>query len=197
MHLGASTVIITGRTLARGLAAQATIEARTGKAGIVQVRELDMSTFAGVKTFVDGLKAEVKAIDIVLLNAGVYKMTYDVSPDKWEETLQVNTLSTILLGLLLLPWMEACRPAGGRQHLGFVTSGLHTTAKIETDDFPKEDVLRYWSEENHFLGPGTYALSKLFMMYGVVEIEKLAQWDNGRCVRSQALFHPLQSSGSH
>ena len=96
-----------------------------------------MSTFAGVKNFVDGLNEEVKAIDIVLLNAGLYKKTYDVSPDEWEETLQVNTLSTISLGLLLLPWMEACRPPGGRQHLGFVSSGLHTTAKIETEDFPK------------------------------------------------------------
>lgn len=113
VQLGASTVIITARTLSRGPTTKATIEARTGKTGVVQVRELDMSTFAGVKTFVDGLKEEVKTIDVVLLNAGVYKTTYDLSPNGWEETLQVNTLSTILLGLLLLPWMKACQPAGG------------------------------------------------------------------------------------
>jgi NAD(P)-dependent dehydrogenase (short-subunit alcohol dehydrogenase family) len=191
VKLGASTVIITARTLSRGLTAQAIIEARTGKTGIIQVRELDMSTFAGVKKFVDSLKEDVKQIDVVLLNAGVYKKTYDVSPDEWEETLQVNTLSTISLGLLLLPWMKTCQSSGGRQHLGFVSSGLHTTAKIETEDFPKEDVLRYWSEEKHFMGSGTYALSKLFMMYGVADIVKLAQSDDGRFVRTHSLLHSL------
>jgi NAD(P)-dependent dehydrogenase (short-subunit alcohol dehydrogenase family) len=181
VNLGASTVIITARTLSRGLTAQATIEARTGKKGIVQVRELDMSTFAGVKTFVDSLKEDVKTIDVVLLNAGVYKRTYDLSPDGWEETLQVNTLSTILLGLLLLPWMKASPPEGGKaQHLGFVSSGLHTRADIEAEDFPKEDVLRYWSDEKHFLVSRTYALSKLFMMYGVAEILKLTRGEDER-----------------
>jgi NAD(P)-dependent dehydrogenase (short-subunit alcohol dehydrogenase family) len=188
VSLGASTVIITARTLSRGLAAQATIEARTGKTGIVQVRELDMSTLAGVKTFVDSLKEDVKAIDVVLLNAGVYKMTYDLSPDGWEETLQVNTLSTILFALLLLPWMKTSPPEGGRtQHLGFVSSGLHTKAKIETEDFPQEDVLRYWSDEKHFLASESYALSKLFMMYGVAEIVKLAHGEDEKLVKSSNL----------
>jgi NAD(P)-dependent dehydrogenase (short-subunit alcohol dehydrogenase family) len=182
VQLGASRVIITGRTSSRGQAAQTTIESRTGKTGVVEFRELDMSTFAGVKSFVDKLKEEVKAIDVVLLNAGVLKKTYDVSPDGWEETLQVNTLSTISLGLLLLPWMESCRTPGRNQHLGFVTSGLHTRAKIETKNFPKDDVLRYWSEEKHFAGSETYGLSKLFMNYGVAEIVKLAQSEDGRFV---------------
>lgn len=189
VQLGASTVIITARTFSKGLAAQATIEARTGKTGIIQVRKLDMSTFTEVKKFVDSLKDEVKTIDVVLLNAGVYKKTHDVSPDKWEETLQVNTLSTVSLGLLLLPWMKACRLQGQRQHLGFVSSELHTMPNIETEDFPKDGVLQYWSGEKHFLGPGTYALSKLLMMYGVAEIVKLAQSDDERSVTSTSLHN--------
>jgi len=200
VNLGASTVIITARTLSRGHTAQATIEARTGKKGIVQVRELDMSTFAGVKTFVDSLKEDVKTIDVVLLNAGVYKKTYDLSPDGWEETLQVNTLSTILLGLLLLPWMKTSPPEGGKtQHLGFVSSERHTRADIEAKDFPKEDVLRYWSDEKHFLGSEMYALSKLFMMYGVAEILKLTRGEDERFVESSILYRvvtiaPVRSS---
>lgn len=149
-----------------------------------------MSTFAGVKSFVDALQADFKAIDIVLLNAGVYKMTYEQSPDGWEETLQVNTLSTILLGQLLLPWMKASPPADRRtQHLGFVSSGLHTTVKIGAEDFPKEDVLKYWSEKEHFKCPGNYALSKLFLMYGVGEIVKLTRGENERFVKSYFFIH--------
>jgi NAD(P)-dependent dehydrogenase (short-subunit alcohol dehydrogenase family) len=184
VNLGASRVIITGRTLSRGNTAKPTIESRTGKTGIVEVRELDMSTFAGVKTFVDALTKDVKSIDIVLLNAGVYKNTYEKSPDGWEETLQVNTLSTVLLGLLLLPWMKKSKPPNARpQHLGFVSSGLHTRAQIDGDDFPKENILKYWSDEKHFLPvPANYSISKLLMMYGVTELAKLACEEDGRCV---------------
>ncbi len=184
VNLGASTVIITARTLARGNAAKATIESRTGKKGIVQVRELNMDTFANVKTFVEGLKAEVTNIDVVLLNAGVYKITYEKSPDGWEETLQVNTLSTTLLGLLLIPWMREAPSATGKpQHLGFVSSGTHTMVDIGTKDFPKKDVLQYYSEEKHFVpGQGSYPLSKLFLMYAVNEIAKIAVKEDGRYV---------------
>jgi hypothetical protein len=61
-------------------------------------------------------------------------------------------------------------------------------AKIEAEDFPKEDVLRYWSDEKHFLGSGTYALSKLFMIYGAAEIVKLAREEDGRFVQSSTLL---------
>lgn len=181
VNLGASTVIITARTLSRGLTAKATIESRTGKTNVVQVRELDMSSLAGVKSFFEALKTEVRATDIVLLNAGTYRIAYEQSSDGWDETLQVNTLSTVLLGLLLLLWMRASPPAAGRtQHLGFVSSGLHTTVKIGTEDFPKEDLFRYWSEKGRFKDLNMYALSKLLMMYGVGEIVKLVPREEGR-----------------
>jgi NAD(P)-dependent dehydrogenase (short-subunit alcohol dehydrogenase family) len=193
INLGASTVYITGRTLARANDAKAVVERRTGKTEVVQALELDMSTFAGVTKFVDALGKELKGkevkgigkgVDVVLLNAGVHKITYEVSPDGWEETLQVNTFSTILLALLLLPLLRSHPPASGRpQHLGIVSSGLHVTPDITTDDFPKEGVLRYWSESEHFRpGQGSYALSKLFMMYGAEEIVKLTRGKDERYV---------------
>jgi NAD(P)-dependent dehydrogenase (short-subunit alcohol dehydrogenase family) len=59
---GAANVYITARNEARGAAAQETIEARTGKKDVVKARVLDMDTFEGVKSFVDGLKKDVKSI---------------------------------------------------------------------------------------------------------------------------------------
>jgi NAD(P)-dependent dehydrogenase (short-subunit alcohol dehydrogenase family) len=64
VQLGAETVHITARNAARGAQAKATIEERTGKKDIVQVRVLDMDTFEGVKQFVNGLKKDVKSIGI-------------------------------------------------------------------------------------------------------------------------------------
>ena len=98
VQLGASPVIITARTATRGLEAKSTIEQRTGKKDVVQVRILDMDTFDGVKSFVNGLRKDVKSIDIVLLNAGLHNFNYQKLPEGWEGDLQVNVLSTALLG---------------------------------------------------------------------------------------------------
>jgi NAD(P)-dependent dehydrogenase (short-subunit alcohol dehydrogenase family) len=181
VNLGAKTVIITGRSASKARAAKATIEQRTGKTGVIQVRELDMSTFAGVKRFVDELIKDVESIDVVLLNAGLFLADYHRTADGWEETIQVNTLSTVLLGLLLLPWLQEMRPVNGKPlHLGFVGSGMHLMVDVEAPDFPKEGVLRYWSEQENFRGSGTYAMSKLFLQYGVDEIVKLAKDEDGK-----------------
>lgn len=177
--LDAAIVIITGRTAERGAAAQATIESRTGKKGVVQVRILDMDTFAGVETFVAKLRREVTTIDIVLLNAGLINFDYLPSPDGWEGDLQVNVLSTTLLGLLLLPWMRSVRKKGQIQHLGFTGSWSHTEPKITGrylgKVWPRTNVLGYWNKkENNPSGQKEYAISKLLFHYAANEIAKLA-----------------------
>lgn len=125
VNLGASTVIITGRTTAKCQTAKTEIERQTGSKGkyIVKMMELDMSTFADVKAFADKVKRELKSIDYVLLNAGMLSTTFRLGKEGYEESIEVNTLSTTLLALLLLPWIKV---AGyGKAHLGVVTSGLH------------------------------------------------------------------------
>jgi len=175
VQLGASPVIITARNATRGAEAVATIEARTGKKGMVQVRTLDMNSFVNVKKFVDDLEKEVKSIDIVLLNAGCFSIAYKPSPDGWEGDLQVNTLSTTLLALLLLPWMRAVRQPGKQQHLGIVGSGSHTKVDIMAKDFPENGVLKYFNDKKNYKGSKpTYGMSKLLVQYAANEITKLA-----------------------
>lgn len=181
--LGASPVIITARNAARGAEAVATIESRTGKKGVVQVRALDMDSFGEVKKFVEGLENEVSAIDIVLLNAGCFAVDYKTSVDGWEQDLQVNVLATALLALLLLPWMRAVRQPGKVQHLGIVGSGTHTKVDIRAPGFPKKDVLKYFNEPKNFKGGQLiYALSKLLVHYAALEVAKLAVQPDGRYI---------------
>lgn len=90
----------------------------------MKVMYLDMGTFAGVKDFVERLQKEEKVLDVVFLNAGVQTFpgfAPTVSKDGWEMTLQVNSLSTILLGLLLLPWLKTV--GKGEARMGFTGSG--------------------------------------------------------------------------
>lgn len=100
------------------------IEARTTGKGAVKVMHLDMGTFAGVKEFADQISKEEKVIDAVFLNAGVQNMpgyAPTISKEGWENSLQVNTLSTALLAILLLPWIK--NAGKGKAHLSFTGSG--------------------------------------------------------------------------
>ena len=180
INLGAASVIITARSKAKCEAAQAAIEAQTHTEGksIVKTMELDMSTFAGTKEFADRVKAEVKTIDYLLLNAGVLNTEFKMGSEGFEETIQVNVLSTALLGLLLLPWVEEV--GKGRAHLGFVTSGRHRGVDIGAH-FPQENVLEHFSKKSNFpKGTEMYAVSKLLEQYAVNEIIKMSVSTDGR-----------------
>jgi len=183
VHLGASTVYITARTASKGIAAVSTIEARTGKKkkGVVKVLELDMDTFSGVVSFVDDLKATINEIDIVILNAGVIRPDFALGREGWEETLQVNLFSTVLLALLLLPWMKTVRPKSGRmQHLDWTGSSSHIGVNIDQPQFREEEIFKYLNEPDHFEGgAGRYAVSKLFMTYAAAEVAKLTTKADG------------------
>ncbi|KAM3071480.1 hypothetical protein ACMFMF_007951 [Clarireedia jacksonii] len=121
VKLGAKSVIITARTAAKGEQAKASIESQAGDKSkdVVQVMELDMSTFAGTKAFADRVTREVKEIDVVCLNAGAISAQYTVGEEGWEIMIEIY-LATTLLALLLLPWMKEA--GKGDAHLGIVTS---------------------------------------------------------------------------
>ncbi|KAG0651530.1 Short chain dehydrogenase atnD [Hyphodiscus hymeniophilus] len=180
-QLAAKTVYITARTAAKGAEAKKTIEERTGVKDVVQVRVLDMDTFNGVEDFVDGFKKDVKSIDNVLLNAGLFSFRYYTLPDGWESDLQVNVLSTTLLAILILQWMREVKEPDQIQHLTFTGSGSHMVPDIGSPKFPKQDILKYSSKRLSFeSGSAQYAVSKLLLMYVSRELADLAVDEAGR-----------------
>ncbi|KAG0646351.1 Short chain dehydrogenase atnD [Hyphodiscus hymeniophilus] len=186
INLGATSVIITARSNAKGEAARASIETQTGTVGkgIVKVMLLDMSTLASTKQFADQIKREVKTIDYLLLNAGLLNTTFQQGQEGFEETIQVNVLSTALLGLLLLPWIKEA--GKGKAHMGFVTSGLHRSVDIGT--WPQNDVLGFFSKPQNWPKGGMYGTSKLLEQYVVNEIAKLAVGKDGK---AEVIVNPM------
>lgn len=153
VNLDANPVYVTARSVKRGAETQKLIEERTGKIGVIRVWVLDMDTFAGLQNFMKEWKEQVKEIDIVLLNAGTHMFVHQESPDGWEMDLQVNTLGTALLGLLMLQWMRSVKKLGQTQHLGFVGSGSHFgLVNISSATFPKEDALNFFSQKQNYPG---------------------------------------------
>ncbi|KAF5025545.1 hypothetical protein F66182_2353 [Fusarium sp. NRRL 66182] len=190
VSLGAH-VIITCRDPSRGESARLEIEKRT-RADAVEMMVLDMTRYSSCCSFVDELsKRRPQGVDAVVLNAGVSKTHHDVSPEGWEETIQVNALCTTLLGLLLLPWLKK-QTASSTPHMVFVASRDHLDPDI-TSWAPWGDdgagILRRLSDRAHVSWPSgaesstdspNYAASKLLLMYAVEEITKLALDSEGQ-----------------
>lgn len=68
--------------------------------------ELDLSSFDNTIGFCKAVNEDEGRLDFIVANAGVSKMAYKQTGDGYEEVLQVNGLSTALMGLLLLPKLE-------------------------------------------------------------------------------------------
>ncbi|TEB33798.1 NAD(P)-binding protein [Coprinellus micaceus] len=107
--LAGQTVIVTGANT--GIGFEATKHMASMKPGrlILACRNeakgrlaVDPS-FASVTAFVDKFEEDGGRLDILIANAAVGTTVYRVTKDGWEESLQVNTLSTALLCLRLAP----------------------------------------------------------------------------------------------
>ena len=178
--LGVETLIIGVRNLEKGNAAKEAIEARTGRHGVVKVWQLDMNSYGSVKAFAERIDREVERLDIAELNAGLLNRTYVKSREGWEEALQVNVLSTVLLGLLLLPKLKASKIASSTAHLSFVSSGTHRIVRPERVVGVEGNLLEHFNDEKNFgSGQVQYGVTKLFLEYAKREIAALTRQSNG------------------
>ena len=186
LELSASHVILAVRNTSKGNIARDQLEAQSGRTGDISVLELDMSSFASVQSFAECASQQFRKIDIVVLNAGLYNREYITSVEGWEETLQVNTLSTTLLALLLLPKLRSLRlddPASS-PHLVLVSSELHARVARSSLPSPAQDILSSLDAPPEpaatFNGGRQYAISKLLLMYAVKSLASLATLPGGQ-----------------
>jgi NAD(P)-dependent dehydrogenase (short-subunit alcohol dehydrogenase family) len=124
VRCGASTVIIACRTRSKGEAAQRDIEASTKRTGVLQVWELDLSSYASVKAFAKRCET-LPCIDIVLENAGIANGKFSTL-EGHEAHITVNVISTFMLALLLLPILRrSAEVHKTKPYLTIVTSEVH------------------------------------------------------------------------
>ena len=69
---------------------------------VIEVWPPDLSSHDSIAALAQRATHDLDRLDVAVLNAGVYEVTYGISQYGWERTVQVNALSTALLGLLLL-----------------------------------------------------------------------------------------------
>lgn len=201
-RLGAERVILAVRNLEKGAAAKKMIEGSTGRIGVVECWKLDMNTFAGTRAFIERAQ-KLPRLDALVLNAGLAAGTWRPSPDGWEETLQVNVLSTALLALRLLPKMvsSAKEHPGWTPRLVIVSSGVHewpsVTSQInewpsitERDKLGIFDILNDQQKSEKTFG-ARYPLSKLFDIYITREIAKLSPMSDSDPTKHMVIVNSL------
>jgi NAD(P)-dependent dehydrogenase (short-subunit alcohol dehydrogenase family) len=169
-RLGASRLILAVRSLDRGYAAKADIEATTRcDKDVIQVWQIDMGSYASVKKFAARVDAELDRVDIVIANAGVARLHYSVVEDN-EEQITVNVVSTFLLTALLMPKLKATAARFNvRPNFSITTSEAHTHTDFPQRTAPesqlfatindKETALQHWSKQ--------YPLSKMLEVFAV------------------------------
>jgi 3-oxoacyl-[acyl-carrier protein] reductase len=98
-------VVIAARNAARGDQVAGGINARGGRARFVQA---DIGTAAGATQLVEGVLAELGAIDVLVHNAGVFPMATieELSSAHLEETLSVNLKAAFWLAKAVVPSMR-------------------------------------------------------------------------------------------
>jgi NAD(P)-dependent dehydrogenase (short-subunit alcohol dehydrogenase family) len=183
---GAKKLIITARDAKRGQNAKSVLQdvARAAKSSTqIEVLSLSMSSTEGVKSFVKEIESNHADLDTAILNAGTLQTKWTTTAEGYEETIQVNTISTVLLAVLLLPVLEKSSTLKQPAHLTFVSSG--TALRVKASDFSafaEADVLNALSEEKAWSGAqAQYSRSKLLLEYGVRHIANLPslRYDTG------------------
>ena len=169
VRLNAATVILASRNIDKGEQAKAEVEARYGRHDVICVWQLDMDSYESVKTFAKRAEDKLPRLDIAILNAGVHMAKYIESSEGWEETLQVNTLSTALLAILLLKKLEQSKSSTSIPHLHIVDSVRHKDVQPK-DIYQSPNLLLKFNDPKTFDPFKSYDVSKLFILYVVREL---------------------------
>ncbi|KAL7779016.1 hypothetical protein CFE70_008519 [Pyrenophora teres f. teres 0-1] len=147
--LNASTVILAVRSLEKGEAARADIEATTGRKDVVKVMQLDMSSYASVLDFASRAAKDLDRLDIAVLNAGIIRGSgvWEVY-EQDESTITVNVVSTFLLAFALLPKMrETAGKFNTRPTLTVVSSEVHGWATFDERKAPEGGIFARLNEK--------------------------------------------------
>lgn len=108
----------------------------------------DLASMPAVLDLAGQVTRAAPALDVLMLNAGVFESERSLTEDGFERTMAVNHFAHLLLGLRLRPLLKAA-PA---PRVIWVSSGVHRGASLDLGDL---DLARDWS------GYGAYAASKL------------------------------------
>src|SRR6266567_4727368 len=152
---------ITGRDQARTEAAAAGIRAAPGRPA-VDAFAADMSVLAEVRRLACEVLDAYPRLDVLVNNVGGFWTHRHLTADGLERTFALNHLAAFLLTNLVLDRLKASAPA----RIVTVSSGAHTTGRIDFDDL---------QGEQKYSGQRAYNASKLANVMFTYELARRLQ----------------------
>ena len=177
--LNASSVILACRSISKGqeaakyLSTHPTVQSTNPNIEI-KVMALDLDDETSVINFVNKVKSELNALDILLLNGGVNIMDYQVSKSGHERVMQVNYHSNAILALELLPLLKSTVSQRGQPtRLTFVGSAGHKMHSLNKSPVDQgKSVTQHWDDEEKYKPMLRYPDSKLMIAAFTQELSK-------------------------
>ncbi|KAI8628721.1 retinol dehydrogenase 12 [Xylariaceae sp. FL1651] len=134
---GLSKLILAVRDESKGETAKQALLAsgRELEPNAIEIWYLDYSSYDSITSFAARARG-LENLDIVVLNAGVYRLSRVILLSTGhEEDIQVNYLSTALLAILLLPVLEAKKRSGTQPgRLTVVSSSIAAWSRFKAED---------------------------------------------------------------
>ena len=166
-RLGVQRVILAVRSIEKGEQAKKLIEETTKRTGVVEVWQLDLASYASVKSFSERA-SNLPRLDVLLENAGISTFDYKLAEDN-EATITVNVVSTFLLALLLLPKLkETAKLHNTKPHLVIVSSMVHGITTLPERQHPS--IFDALNDKDKARMQIRYHVSKLLEVFVVREI---------------------------
>ncbi|KAJ5622642.1 Short-chain dehydrogenase/reductase family protein [Penicillium herquei] len=168
VRLGAARVILGVRNVKAGEEAKKDIEASTNRPGVCEVWEIDLASYKSVVAFGERIST-LPRLDSAILNAAVATRNLELA-EGYERTITVNVISTLLLGLLLLPKLKETKLnfPSTIPHLTFVVSEVH--GWVDFKEWKEDKVLKILSDKDRANMDERYPLSKLLEVLVVHEL---------------------------
>ncbi len=172
-----ATVVIVGRNAPKTAQVVKEIRAINGN-NKVDSLPADLSSQQAVRQLAEEFKRKYQHLHVLLNNAGAAFMKRELSVDGIEMTFALNHLAYFLLTNLLLDTLKASAPA----RIINVSSGAHTSGKIEFDDLQGE----------RMYGFAAYPNAKLATILFTVELARRLE---GASVTVNALHPGITATG--
>lgn len=131
----------------------------------VNLKHVELSSIKSIEQAAEAIKSEYDKIDVLVNNAGVYKLKEEKSDDEFEMSVAVNYIAPYALTNYLLPLLK--KSNDGR--IINLTSDLYKKGNVYLDN-------RF--SPSSFNGNKIYADSKLLVLYFTKELSKLLEDEN-------------------
>lgn len=130
LDLGCAVILAVRDERKGDIACQELSNGRNIAPEMIRIWKLDLSSYDSILAFAERAK-HLESLDIAILNAGVYKATESFSPTGYEEGIQINFLSNMLLTVLLLPIIKEKRVGNSPGHICVVSSDTAAWSRLE------------------------------------------------------------------